>query len=82
MTGAQRVAKRRAALRAQGLRPRTIWIPDTRNPDFKERAGRSVQWLWDRTPDDAQAMAFIEEMAGELWADFDKREAELKRASS
>ena len=35
-TGAQRVAKRRAALRAQGLRPKQIWLPDLR--DAKVRA--------------------------------------------
>lgn len=31
-----RVAKRRAALRAQGLRPKQIWVPDTRAPGFWE----------------------------------------------
>ena len=31
-TGAQRVAKRRAVLRAQGLRPKQIWLPDLRDP--------------------------------------------------
>ncbi len=34
-TGAQRVAKRRAALRAQGLRPRQIWLPDLRDPKVR-----------------------------------------------
>ncbi|MCY4431366.1 MAG: DUF3018 family protein, partial [Rhodospirillales bacterium] len=33
-TSAQRVAKRRAALRAQGLRPVQIWVPDTCAPGF------------------------------------------------
>lgn len=32
ITGAQRVAKRRAALRSQGLRPKQIWLPDLRDP--------------------------------------------------
>jgi hypothetical protein len=36
-TSAQRVAKRRAALRAQGLRPKTFWVPDTSTPEFKEQ---------------------------------------------
>jgi Protein of unknown function (DUF3018) len=34
-TGAQRVAKRRAALRAQGLRPKQIWLPDLRDPKVR-----------------------------------------------
>ena len=33
-TPAQRVAKRRVALRAQGLRPIQIWVPDNRAPGF------------------------------------------------
>ena len=31
----ERVAKRRAAMRAQGLRPRQIWLPDTSDPTFR-----------------------------------------------
>jgi len=33
---ASRVQKHRAALRASGLRPVQIWVPDTRRPDFAE----------------------------------------------
>jgi len=33
-TTSQRVAKHRAGLRASGLRPVQIWLPDTRHPDF------------------------------------------------
>ncbi len=36
----ERVRKHRAALRAQGLRPIQIWIPDTRRPGFAEEARR------------------------------------------
>ena len=41
-TSAQRVAKRRAALRAQGLRPIQIWVPDTRAPGFAEECARQA----------------------------------------
>ena len=41
-TSAQRVAKRRAALRAQGLRPVQIWVPDTRAPGFAEECARQA----------------------------------------
>jgi hypothetical protein len=36
LTNRERVARRRAALRAQGLRPKQIWVPDTRRPGFWE----------------------------------------------
>ena len=41
-TSAERVAKRRAALRAQGLRPIQIWVPDTRAPGFAEECARQA----------------------------------------
>jgi len=37
---AKRVRKRRAVLRAAGLRPIQIWAPDTRRPGFAEEARR------------------------------------------
>ena len=37
---AKRVRKRRAVLRAAGLRPIQIWVPDTRRPGFAEEARR------------------------------------------
>jgi len=40
MSSAERVRKRRAALRAQGLRPVQIWVPDTRRPGFAEECRR------------------------------------------
>jgi len=45
-TAAQRKATRRKVqvhrdkLRAQGLRPIQIWVPDTRHPDFASEARR------------------------------------------
>ena len=35
-----RVAAHRAQLRARGLRPIQIWVPDTRAPGFAEEARR------------------------------------------
>lgn len=32
LTGAERVARRRAALEAMGLRPKQFWVPDLRDP--------------------------------------------------
>lgn len=36
----ERVQKRRDTLRAAGLRPIQIWVPDTRRPGFAEECGR------------------------------------------
>jgi hypothetical protein len=36
----ERVRKHRESLRAQGLRPIQIWVPDTRRPGFAEEARR------------------------------------------
>ena len=41
-TVGQRVQKHRDALRAQGLRPVQIWIPDTRVEGFAEECARQA----------------------------------------
>ncbi|NMM38350.1 MAG: antitoxin MazE family protein [Glaciimonas sp.] len=38
--GAERVQKHRAGLRAAGLRPVQIWVPDTRRSGFAEECRR------------------------------------------
>jgi Protein of unknown function (DUF3018) len=43
MTGAERVARHRAAKRAQGLRLKQFWVPDLRNPEVLEQLRRSVE---------------------------------------
>jgi Antitoxin MazE-like len=40
ISSAERVERRRAKLRAAGLRPVQIWVPDTRAPGFAEECGR------------------------------------------
>jgi hypothetical protein len=40
MSVSKRVQKRRDALRAAGLRPLQIWVPDTRRPGFTEECHR------------------------------------------
>ncbi|HWK34921.1 antitoxin MazE family protein [Sphingomonas sp.] len=63
-SGAERVAKRRAALRAQGLRPRTFWLPDTRTPEFQEQARQMRAWLWAHQDD--EAMVFVDAMIDDV----------------
>ncbi|RYE34018.1 MAG: DUF3018 family protein [Hyphomicrobiales bacterium] len=40
---ARRVQKRREALRAAGLRPVQIWLPDVRRPGFNEECRRQAR---------------------------------------
>ena len=40
-----RVQRYRAALRASGLRPVQIWVPDTRRPGFAEECRRQSRLL-------------------------------------
>lgn len=37
-----RVRKRRAQMRAAGLRPVQMWVPDTRKPGFSEQCHRQA----------------------------------------
>ncbi|MGZ5009022.1 MAG: antitoxin MazE family protein [Methylobacter sp.] len=44
---ATRVQKHRAGLRASGLRPVQIWVPDTRSSDFADECRRQSLALRD-----------------------------------
>lgn len=63
LTGAQRVAKRRAVLRANGLRPRQIWLPDLRDAKVRAEIRADAAALaaqshrWDDLIDDVAAMS-------------------------
>lgn len=43
----ERVAAHRARLRAQGLRPLQIWVPDVRSPAFAAEAHRQSRAVAD-----------------------------------
>lgn len=58
----QRVQKHRAALRASGLRPLQIWVPDTRRAGFAEECRRqSLALLND--PHEQQTAEWLEAAA-------------------
>lgn len=52
---AERVARRRAKLRAAGLRPVQLWLPDTRNPEFQEECRRQLRLIRDSRTDESDA---------------------------
>ena len=65
-TSAQRVEKRRAALRAQGLRPTQIWVPDTRAPGFAEECARQAAIVDAANRADPELMQFMDAAAADL----------------
>lgn len=56
---ARALREHRAALRAQGLRPKVFWVPDTRSPEFVARMHRESTLLA-ASEDEADAQAFID----------------------
>ena len=53
-----KVSAHRARLRAEGLRPVQLWLPDVRSPEFKAEAERQAR-LVAMDPDEADTMAFV-----------------------
>jgi hypothetical protein len=64
---AARVERHRKALRAAGLRPRQIWVPDTRQPGFAEECRRQSLLLRD-DPHEQEILEWLEKAADrEAW---------------
>lgn len=65
----ERVQKRRAALRAAGLRPIQIWVPDTRRPGFAAECRRQAETVAAADLADKGLMDFLdaalEDVSGE-----------------
>ena len=61
-TSADRVQKHRAGLRAAGLRPVQIWVPDTRSSGFANECRRQSLALQD-DPQEADILNWLEAAA-------------------
>jgi hypothetical protein len=57
---ADRVRKRRAALRRAGLRPVQLWVPDTRKPGFAAECRRQSRLIAEADRADAELAAFMD----------------------
>lgn len=55
-----RVQKRREALRAAGLRPVQIWVPDTRRPGFAAECARQAVLVAQADRNDPELDGFLE----------------------
>lgn len=56
----QRVQKRRDALRAAGLRPIQIWVPDMRHPQFADECRRQARRAAQADAADAELGAIMD----------------------
>ena len=58
---ADRVSKHRAGLRASGLRPVQLWVPDTRVPEFATECQRQSKLVAKADRADLALMEFLDE---------------------
>jgi len=61
-TVTERVRLHRDSLRAAGLKPVQLWIPDTRSESFRQRCERESLSLA-HDPQEAETLAWIAEVA-------------------
>lgn len=60
VNAASRVQKHRAGLRASGLRPVQIWVPDSRRPDFAAECRRQSRLASAADQADAELSGFMD----------------------
>jgi len=65
-SSAKRVEKHRRGLRAAGLRPVQIWVPDTRRPDFAAECRRQSKRVASADENDRELMGFLDDALNEL----------------
>jgi hypothetical protein len=66
---AERVQQRRDKLRAAGLRPVQVWVPDTRAPGFADEVRRQCQMIAaaEVTSEGREDAAFWEAASADAW---------------
>ncbi|MFG1404224.1 antitoxin MazE family protein [Xanthobacter sediminis] len=62
----QRVQKRRDALRAAGMRPVQIWVPDTRRPCFEDECRRQSLIVAQADAGDRDLAGFLDAALADL----------------
>ena len=67
-TPRERTARRRAALRAQGLKPRQFWLPDVNDPEVQAQIARECTII--AASDQTDDLAFV--AAIQYWPPDDK----------
>jgi hypothetical protein len=67
-TNSQTVRDHRSRLRAQGLRPVQLWLPDSRTPAFAEQAAHDMRVLAKLPPEDQALLDAFERSVAEDFA--------------
>ncbi len=62
----ERVQKRRDHLRAAGLRPVQIWVPDTRRPGFTDECRRQANVVAEADAHDRELSDFLDAALDDL----------------
>lgn len=62
----ERVRKRRDAMRAAGLRPVQIWVPDTRRPEFADECRRQSRLVAEADARDLELGHFLDASLADL----------------
>ncbi|PZO01553.1 MAG: DUF3018 domain-containing protein [Hyphomicrobiales bacterium] len=71
LTVNQRGQKRQDALRAAGLRPVQIWVPDTRRPGFAAECHRQCRVVAAADAEDRDLDAFLEAALADLAGEYE-----------
>lgn len=66
MVSTERVRKTRASLRAAGLRPVQLWVPDTRRPGFAEECRRQARAVAVADAADPDLSRFLDDALADL----------------
>jgi hypothetical protein len=69
-SSAERVQQRRDKLRAAGLRPVQLWLPDIRAPGFAAAVRRQCELIAvaESTPEGREEAEFWEAVSADAWA--------------
>ncbi|ABC62775.1 antitoxin MazE family protein [Erythrobacter litoralis] len=79
LTDRQRVARHRAKLRAQGLRPKQFWLPDLGDPRIRSEIAGQCRKV-SQHAETAEAQDLIDAIIGEMLVDIEASEDEAKGA--
>lgn len=62
MSTSAKVERHRSRMRAEGLRPFQMWVPDTRTPQFAEKVKQQARRL-KRASSESETLAITDEAA-------------------
>ena len=68
-SSAARVAKHRAAMKAQGFRLKQFWVPDMRDPALQARLREESRIIAARVDDEKEVMGWVDAVTEGVWDD-------------